>query len=129
MKPFNYYSDSYIAYPNKLNYITFYVYDEGEVVGKFLAFEKAKKTLEEMFPSAVIQQVLDEENYEEHLRLHSEERRRLEQEFQDDLFDEFGVSDNPKRHKCFALAWENGHAHGHSSVHSHFGDYVELIKD
>ena len=82
-----------------------------------------------MFPSAVIQEVLDEDSYEAHRRLYNEESQKLAQEFQDDLFDEFGVSDNPKRHKCFSLAWEWGHAHGLQEVYSHFSDYVELIKD
>ena len=129
MKPFEYYSKPQIAYPNKLDYITFYVYDKGEVLAKFSAFEKSKKSLEKEYPNAVIQEVLDEDSYDAHRRLYNEETQKLAQEFQDDLFDEFGVSDNPKRYKCFALAWENGHAHGHSEVHSHFGDYVELIKD
>ena len=129
MKPFEYYSKPKIPYGNKLDYITFYVYDKGEVIGKFMAFERSKKSAKEQYPNAVIQEVLDEDNYEEHRRRYNEETQRLAQEFQDDLFYEFGVSDNPKRHKCFDLAWENGHAHGHSEVYNHFSDYVELIKD
>ena len=129
MKPFDYYSKPKIAYPNKLDYITFYVYDRGELLDQFAAWDRSKRSLNEKYPNAVIQEVLDEDSYEAHRRLYNTEKQKLEQEFQDDLFYEFGVSDNPKRHKCFALAWENGHAHGHSEVHSHFGDYVELIKD
>jgi NifU-like protein involved in Fe-S cluster formation len=64
-----------------------------------------------------------------HQAQYNEETQKLAQEFEDDLFDEFGVSDNPKRHKCFNLAWENGHAHGLREVYNYFGDYVELIKD
>ena len=85
--------------------------------------------MEGQYPNAVIQEVLDEDAFKAHLVRYSEDQQRLAQEFQDDLFDEFGVSDNPKRYKCFALAWERGHAYGHSEVHIHFGDYVELIKD
>ena len=129
MKAFEYYSKPQIAYANKLDYITFYVYDKGEVIDQMAAFYRSKKSLEEEYPNAVIQEVVDEDSYETHRRLYNEETQKLAQEFQDDLFDEFGVSDNPKRHKCFALAWERGHAYGHSEVHSHFGDYVELIKD
>ena len=129
MKPFEYYSRPQIAYPNKLDYITFYVYDKGKVLAEFAAFYRSKKSLEEEYPNAIIQEVLDEDGYEADRRVYNTEQQKLEQEFQDDLFDEFRVSDNPKRYKCFALAWENGHAHGHSEVYNHFGDYVELIKD
>ena len=129
MKPFEYYSKPKIPYGNKLDYITFYVYDRGEVIDQIAAFETSKRSLEGQYPNAVIQEVLDEDAFKAHLVRYSEDQQRLSQEFQDDLFDEFEVSDNPKRYKCFALAWENGHAHGHSEVYNHFGDYVELIKD
>ena len=129
MKPFDYYSKSSIPYPAKQDYTTYYVYDKGEVIGKFAAFDRSKPCLGGLYPNAVIQDVLDEDAFKAQQARHNEERSRLEQEFQDDLFDEFGVSDNPKRHKCFSLAWENGHAHGLHEVYSHFSDYVELIKD
>ena len=129
MKPFEYYSKVQHFYPAKQDYITWYVYDKGEVISKFAAWDSSKKVLEGLYPNAVIQEVLDEDSYEAHRRLYNTEKQKLEQEFQDDLFYEFEVSDNPKRHKCFALAWENGHANGYSEVYNYFGDYVELIKD
>jgi hypothetical protein len=129
MKPFDYYSKSTTPYPVKQDYTTYYVYDKGEVIGKFAAWERSKAVLEGLFPNAVVQSVLDEDSFEAHQRVYREEQFGLEEKFQNDLFDEFGVSDNPKRHKCFSLAWENGHAHGHSEVYNHFSDYVELIQD
>ena len=129
MKPFDYYSKSSITYPVKQDYTTYYVYDKGEVIGKFAAWERSKAVLEGLFPNAVVQAVLDEDAFKVHQAQYNEEKQKLAQEFEDDLFDEFGVSDNPKRHKCFGLAWENGHAHGYSEVYNHFSDYVELIKD
>ena len=129
MKPFDYYSKSSITYPVKQDYTTYYVYDKGEVIGKFAAWERSKAVLEGLFPNAVVQAVLDEDAFKVHQAQYNEEKHRLGEEFENDLFDEFGVSDNPKRHKCFSLAWENGHAHGYSEVYNHFGDYVELIKD
>ena len=129
MKPFDYYSKVQTPYPVKQDYTTYYVYDKGEVIGKFAAWERSKAVLEGLFPNAVIQAVLDEDAFKEHQAQYNEETQKLAQEFEDDLFDEFGVSDNPKRHKCFGLAWENGHAHGHQEVYGHFSDYVELIQD
>jgi len=130
MKPFDYYSKPQTPYPSKWGYTTRYVYDKGELISKFVAnsdFEMA--VLKGLHPSAVVQDVLDKDAFKAHLVRYNEETQKLAQEFEDDLFDEFGVSDNPKRHKCFGLAWENGHAYGYQEVYSHFSDYVELIKD
>lgn len=129
MKSFDYYSNPQTPYPSKKGYTSYYVYDNGVVIGKFAAHERPKAGLEVLYPNAVIQAVLDEDAFKAHLVRYNEETQKLAQEFQDDMFDEFGVSDNPKRYKCFAIAWESGHAHGHQEVYNHFSDYVELIQD
>jgi len=129
MKPFEYYSRPQTPYPAKQDYTTYYVYDKGEVIGKFAAWESSKAVLGGLYPNALIQSVLDEDAFKVHQAQYHKEKQKLAQEFENDLFDEFGVSDNPKRHKCFSLAWENGHANGYSEVYNHFSDYVELIQD
>lgn len=130
MKPFDYYSKPQTPCPARTGYTTRYVYDKGELISKFVAngdFEMA--VLKGLHPSAVVQDVLDEDAFKAHQARYNEETQKLEQEFQDDMFDEFDVSDNPKRYKCFAIAWERGHAYGHQEIYSHFSDYVELIQD
>ena len=122
MKPFDYYSKNQVPYPNKLDYITLFVYDKGECIHSVSAQSVSKSTL-------VFQEVFDNKAYEKQLKLHRGEESRLYEEFQQDLFEDYGVSDNPKRFKCFALAWERGHSSGYSEVHGVFGDLVELIKD
>jgi hypothetical protein len=129
MKPFEYYSKPQTLYPDKKNYITFFVYDRGEVVTVTPAFEKSKKDLMNEYPNAVIQEFLDEDAYKAHRKEYNDERAKLQQEFKDDLFAQFNVTDNPKRFKCFELAWDKGHAYGHSEVYSYFSDFVELIYD
>ena len=127
MKPFDYYSKPQTFYPNKTDYITFFVYDKGKLLyeGNYYT----KNELKISYPNAVIQEVLDEETYKAHRKDYDAECAKLEQEFQDDLFAEFNVTDNPKRFKCFELAWDKGHAYGHSEVYSYFSDFVELIYD
>jgi hypothetical protein len=49
-------------------------------------------------------------------------------EFKEDLFEEFGVSQNPKRELCYSFAWEEEHANGLESVYDRFSDFVQLIK-
>lgn len=48
-------------------------------------------------------------------------------EFKNDLFEELGITENPKRDILFAKAWENGHSSGLYEVYSISNDLVELI--
>jgi Fic family protein len=129
MKPFDYYSKSKTPYPNRQDYITSYVYNKGEVLWSGPTWEKNKSDLKEEYPNAIIQEVLDKETYLEQMKKYGEEKQKLQEEFINDLFEEFGVGDNAKRHKAFDLAWEKGHASGYSEVYSEFYDLVELIKE
>jgi len=129
MKPFDYYSKPKTLYPDKKDYTTFYAYDKGECLNIRSNFYTSKREVEGDYPNAVIQEVLDEDAYKAHRKNYDAECAKLEQEFQDDLFAEFNVTDNPKRFKCFQIAWDEGHAYGHSEVYSYFSDFVELIYD
>ena len=129
MKPFDYYSKQKTDYPNKKNYYTFYVYDKGVVLWSGPNWEKDKAELKEEYPNALIQEVLDEDAYKARRKEYSDESAKLHQEFQNDLFENFNVTDNPKRFKCFELAWEKGHSNGLEEVYNEFYDLVELIQD
>ena len=129
MKPFDYYSKPQIVYPNKKDYITYYVYDKGEVLHCGTCIHQPVSKLKEVYPNAVIQEVLDEDAYKAKRKQYSDESAKLYKEFQNDLFEDYGVSDNPKRFKCFDLAWEHGHSSGLEEVYNYFGDFVELIQD
>jgi hypothetical protein len=133
MKPFDYYSKPQTLYPNKKDYITFYVYDKGACICEeksgSVTGSITKSHLNQKYPNAVIQEVLDEEGYAAHRKQYDIERTKLHDEFVNDLFEEFGVGDNLKRHKAFDLAWEKGHSNGLEEVYNEFYDLVELIKD
>ena len=129
MKPFDYYSKPQTVYPNKKDYITYYVYDKGEVLHCGTCIHQPVSKLKEVYPNAVIQEVLDEEEYKAQRKRYSDESAKLYKEFQNDLFEDYGVSDNPKRFKCFDLAWEYGHSSRLDEVYNCFGDFVELIQD
>jgi hypothetical protein len=127
MKPFDYYSKPQTLYPNKQDYITNYVYDKGNVLWSGPSYEKSKSALKEEYPNAVIQEVLDGEGYKAHHLQYTRESTKLHDEFMCDLFEEFGVTDNLKRHKAFAYAWDKGN--GYSEVYDVFADIVGLIED
>lgn len=50
-------------------------------------------------------------------------------EFENDLYEDLDIVDNPKRKKLFNKAWEMGHAYGFGEVYNMACDLVELIKD
>ena len=129
MKPFDYYSKPQTSYPNKKDYIISYVYDKGECLWSGPTWEKDKAELKEEYPNALIQEVLDEDAYKARRQEYDVESAKLDREFRDDLFEDYGVSDNPKRFKCFEIAWEKGHSFGLEEVDGRFGDFVELIKE
>jgi hypothetical protein len=129
MKPFDYYSKPQTLYPHRKDYITFYVYDKGACIYSESSLSNTKSNLKEDYPNAVIQEVLDKEAYEAHRKEYDAESAKLHQEFVKDLFEEFGVCNNPKSIRCFELAWEHGHSSGYSEVYNYFGDFVELIRD
>jgi hypothetical protein len=129
MKPFDYYSKPQAFYPNKKDYIIFYVYDRGENLWTGSSLIKSKTEIKSQYPNALIQEVLDEEGYKAHKKQCGEEAHKLHEEFVNDLFETFNVTDNPKRFKCFELAWEKGHSNGLEEVYNEFYDLVELIKD
>jgi hypothetical protein len=133
MKPFDYYSKPQTLYPHRNDYITFYVYDKGSCIAEeksgLVTSSTTKSHLSKKYPNAVIQEVLDKEAYEAHRKEYNDESAKLHQEFVKDLFEEYGVTDNPKRFKCFDLAWEHGHPSGYEEVYNYFGDFVDLIRD
>jgi hypothetical protein len=130
MKDFKYYEKPQLSYPKKENYTTYYVYDKGKVVweGFHSNFEDRGAAIK-AHPNAVVQRVVDEEAYKAHKIQYAEEVHKLQEEFINDLFEYYGVKDNPKREAVYALAYEYGHANGYSEICNHFSDLVNLIKD
>lgn len=53
--------------------------------------------------------------------------KECEARFKRDLFEELGISDNPKREKLYAMAYENGHHEGYAEIFSCAQNLVELI--
>ena len=56
-----------------------------------------------------------------------EQQNALEDKFKADLFDDLGITDNPKANLLYAKAWEFGHSSGYSEVYSYACDLVDLI--
>ena len=129
MKPLHYYETTTCSYPNKNDYTRYFVYDKGKVIWEGSYYEYKNKVDVPLSHDCVTQKVVEEEEYKKLRKKYDEEYYYLLQEFENDLYAEYGVSENPKRHKCYALAWERGHAYGLGEVCSIFSELVELIVD
>jgi len=66
--------------------------------------------------------------YAKGINIYQKKIDELYQKFMQDMFNEFGVSDNPKRGLLFSKAWEQGHSEGYESVYDSFSDMVDLIR-
>ena len=130
MKDFKYYEKPQVTYPKKEDYTTYYVYDKGKVVWEgFHSNFEDRNAATRAYPNSVIQKVVNEEAYKAHKIQYAEEVHKLREEFINDLFEYYGVKDNPKREAAYALAYEYGHANGYSEIDNYFSDLVNLIKD
>jgi hypothetical protein len=126
MKPFEYYKTVEVQYPSKDEYTNVFVYSQGKVVwqGPYVPF----KEIADRFKGMLVEKVVNEEGLKEQRRAYGAEVSRLEAEFKRDLFEEHGVTGNPKAGLCFGIAWDNGHASGYSEVASYFDTHVDLNK-
>ena len=61
------------------------------------------------------------------LQAYREEEGRLHNLFKQDLFDELGISNHPKKDKIFEYAWQEGHGGGLSAVLSQADEIVEFF--
>jgi hypothetical protein len=128
MKQLAYYTTVEVPTPNKDDFIDVFVYSKGEVVwsGKYNDF---KPFAEGRFRGMLVEKVINEDGLKAQRAAHSEALSEKMREFKDDLFAEYGVTDNPKAARAYALAkaYADDSRDLHS-VRSYFEDFVNLIK-
>lgn len=66
--------------------------------------------------------------YTEKIAEYREDQRNKYELFKQDLFEELEITNNPKKEKLFAIAWEYGHSSGLEEVYNYAIDLVELIR-
>jgi hypothetical protein len=127
MKPYPYYKTVSVPYPSRDEFTNVFVYSKGEVVfqGPYSEF---KDRGPDRFKGMLVEKIVNEDGMKEQRRLYGAEASRLEQEFKADLFEEHGVTENPKANQCFAIAYDMGHHNGHECVANYFDTIVDLIK-
>lgn len=110
---------------SKETFTTVYVYSVGKCIDTISLDEFRIK-----YPQTRLtyEKVVDEAAYKQMQKEYHEEESRCYNQFKQDLFKEYNVTNNPKAEKCFNIAWERGHSSGYESVANEFDELVELIQ-
>ena len=133
MKPLDHYDVGTVVQPNSKDYMTTYFYDKGQLVATIPAKTSLDKILNDadikIPTTAVKQQVLNKEEYDEAMQVYKKKLHILTKEFSADLFKEFEIENHPKKDKCFTLAYKMGYTGGLYKIYEYFELLVQLIKD
>lgn len=124
MRPYSYYSSLSVEPPRKEDYTVKYYYRKG----KLICVRRPFCEIGEAPVDAVEEIVFDAESYELHKEAWLSEKKRLEEEFRNDLISEEGLTPSERANKCFSLAWDYGCAGGHKEVHDYFAELSQLLK-
>ena len=128
MKDFNYYRKVNTLYPNRYDYIKVYVYDRGAVIWEGSYAEWNRYNIDKMENvNPTVQQILDEEKYEEHRITYYAEKNKLLDEFKQDLFEDFEVKDNPKAERLFYYVYDRKGS-DYEEFYDLFDELVEFIR-
>lgn len=133
MKPFDYYDLKKVIQPDIKDYMTTYVYDKGELIATISSNTTLDEVLSDqnikLSTTAIKQQIIDHEKYDTDLKKYKEKLSTLAKELGMDLFREFNVENNPKKDRCYALAYKYGGQYGPEGIYDCFEKLVTLIKD
>ena len=144
-----------LIYPTKEDYTTLYVYYRGETLGSItkltmddiieditdrmdklgtglnkttglsVEFRQLRTKLKES--GVTVELVVDTEAFKQAKLDYSILIGRRVDKFRADLYEHYGVAENPKADKVYDKAYDMGHHAGFGEVASHFGDLVDLI--
>jgi hypothetical protein len=121
-----------LPYPSKSEFTTTYYYRRGELIAKKLGDATAvyePNCMTVALDQCVTEKVVDEAAFKKARNEYGTEERRLQEEFEKDLYEDLGIVGHPKASRLYGMAWEDGHANGYSEVYSRAAVLVDLIKD
>lgn len=111
-----------LPFPSKQHFTTFYHYKGGKLIGE-------SKTDQPMTEGGVVEKIVDEAAYKAAREAYYKEENRVLETFADDLAEEFGISNHPKKDKFISLCWQEGHSGGFSEVYNVACTWIELLED
>lgn len=143
-----------LIYPNKQDFTTLYVYHRGEVLATIditnisleatildakleeLGIEVGKKGLTENIGKlpgelsslgVTTEKVVNMKSFQHRRDQYHEVIGERIDAFRKELYEYYGVTDNPKADAVYDKAYDQGHSAGFGEVSSIFGDLVDLI--
>lgn len=128
MKPFTCYDTPTVSFPDQASFTTVYVYSRGRVLwqGTVNEWKSAREML--VAESYVQEHVVDTDALQAARSAWYADKRRLNEEFENDLFAEYGLSpENKKAQRCFEMANQRGGTK--AQIAEVFAELVELIID
>lgn len=111
------------TYPNCKDYSTTYYYKNGKVVATVTTGSLS------IVDYSTKETVIDEEKFKKAEEEYYAEERRLADMFINDLFDDLGISDNPKRHLLYSKAYDYSHSDDYEEIYNVACNLVYLIKE
>lgn len=120
-----------MPYPTSENFTVTWWYTRGKAVARKRdngAIEFLNGGNTESMVGAVQEKIVDLEAFRAAVLRHREHGNELVGRFRQDLFEDLGIQDNPKRDLLFEKAWELGHSSGLQEVYSYAEDLVGLIR-
>jgi len=112
-----------MKYPGKKDYQKLFVYSSG-----FLLYQGPVDASPYSIDTYVTEIITDEVAYKTARNVYYEIERQKMLEFENDVYEEFGVMRNPKKELLYNKAWDRGHPGGLSDVVAVFADLVDLIR-
>jgi hypothetical protein len=137
-----------VPYPNKSDFVSYYLYSRGTVLNKSgepVNKEEFIKWVNKEFNhhcnstyqatviceqnGIVVETVRDDEAYKSAMKAYRNGQNEAHNKFIAHLNEEFGVDikNDPVIKKLFDDAWEDGHSEGLYSVYLHFEDQMNLL--
>lgn len=134
-----------LTVPERDSFLSYYVYKTGTVhLQEASAAELHNFCLKQKIPVAnvkaegprvalaalgfVVEEVFRKEHYNAARHAFGNELAKREGEFRTELFEQEGVSGNPRAEACYSKAYDKSHSVGFQEVASTFIDLVELIR-
>lgn len=115
-------------FPAMIEFTKYFAYHQGVAVftGNPVQFEVFKNTA--LGKVAIVEKIKDDVAYMKARNEYCDETGRLMDLFKKDLFEEYGVTSNPKAEACYSIAYDLGHSNGLGEIELHFDRIVELIR-
>lgn len=128
MLPFSEYKNTG-SFPVESDFTEVYITHKGKMVGQCSGTQWREMDAKNR-PLGAVEIVLDDKAFEFARKAWNIQTATMEAKFQDDMFEEFGVEDDPQRHNAYSYAWEHGHSGGYSEIYNVFSGLVDygLVK-